>query len=229
VSYWYQYMGVPSANVGGRQVAGPGDVTTLLPLMAQSFTSGVIIGRNLAVSGSRLGSPGDGTGNIADRAPAYVDPIWANPNSSTGVGGTSAPPNRKYVFTFGGGTNDSWIGGAASVAAYAGLIGSYAGARKATAAVAGYALKFGVCTGLPRNDALEQEANRSAFRALANDPTWRAANNVDFVIDLAAEPTMGLLATCSNTTYYSDGVHPTQAGHAVLAPIYAAAVAPFVT
>lgn len=227
-SYWYQYMGVASANVGGRNVAGPGATSTYTPLMAQSFTSGIIIGRNLAVSASTLGTVNDGTGNLWNRASGVIDPIWGNPNSG-GSGGSSAIPNRKYVFTVSVGTNDQCIGGRASVAAYAADVASYVAGRKATASAAGYALVAGLCTVLPRNDGDENETNRAAYNALLTSSSWRNSNGIDFVIDLASEATMGLLATCADTTYYSDGVHPTQAGHALLEPIYAAAVAPYVT
>lgn len=223
VSYWYKYMGIPTTDVKGREVTGPGAISTLMPLMAQSFIKGNIIGRNLAVAASNLGFQNSGDGNLNDRASLYVDPIFSVPNET----GASSP-TRKYVFTVSIGTNDMCIGGRGTVGAYATEVAAYTARRKAVALTAGYTLVVGLCTVLPRNDVDSQEVNRAAYNSLLTNGSWRSSNGIDFVIDFASEATMGSLANCANTTYYLDGVHPTGVGHALLTPIYSSSVSPFV-
>lgn len=50
------------------------------------------------------------------------------------------------------------------------------------------------------------------------------ASFADGLADFANDPTMGPQAAASNTALYADGLHPTVAGHAILAPIAAAAI-----
>lgn len=66
---------------------------------------------------------------------------------------------------------------------------------------------------------------------------WRAAWNAllyadiaaggiyDGLIDWAADPTIGPDAAASNATYFPDGIHPTTAAHAIMAPIAQTAIA----
>ena len=84
---------------------------------------------------------------------------------------------------------------------------------------AGYAVA-GMCTLTPRNDGVMTEPNRTTYNSTLTGAGWAAANGIDYIIDLASQATMGNPATCSNTTYYQDGVHPTEVGYALLAPIY---------
>ncbi len=48
--------------------------------------------------------------------------------------------------------------------------------------------------------------------------------HADAICDFAADPTMGPDAAASNTTYYSDGLHPTATGQAILAGLYATTI-----
>lgn len=75
------------------------------------------------------------------------------------------------------------------------------------------------CTLLPRND-----ATHNARRATVNTTmrSWGTADGVDYLIDFAADATMGPDAAASDTLLYSDGTHPTTAGHQNLAAVAAA-------
>jgi hypothetical protein len=229
-SYFYQAFGIPSASVGGRNVGAVAwpVFPNAMPLAAQSFSynSGADIVRNVAITGSILGGQSDNSGQLWSRGPFLVDPVYANSNAG-GTGGSVIPAARRYVLTVNIGSNDTCQGGLASVSAYATAVGQYLGNRKTAASAAGYTLICGLCTVLPRNDGLSSETNRASYNSLLTSSIWRAANNTDFVIDLASEPTMGLLATCANTTWYVDGVHPTAAGAALLAPICLSSVTPY--
>jgi len=85
------------------------------------------------------------------------------------------------------------------------------------------------CTVLPRSDAelalglAGFEAERTAFNA---DIVAHWASHADALADVAAVKGMGAAGDSDNTTYYSvDKVHPIAAGHALLEPVYKAAVA----
>lgn len=83
-----------------------------------------------------------------------------------------------------------------------------------------------VATLLPRklgvfNWSTAQEAERVSY----NNKVRANTAGADYIMDLAAHPVMGDAANnTSNTTYYYDGVHPTDVGQDQLAPTYAAAV-----
>jgi len=90
---------------------------------------------------------------------------------------------------------------------------AYCQARQATG------WKVVLCTILP-NTTNSAVTNRNAANALIYaDPSF-----YDALADLAANATMGPDAACLNATYYPDGVHPSDAGHAILAPIVKAAI-----
>jgi hypothetical protein len=85
------------------------------------------------------------------------------------------------------------------------------------------------CTILPRSNAgmvvgLQGfEAARSAFNA---DLVANWASHADALADVAAIKGMGAAGDSDNTTYYgADKIHPTAAGHALLEPVYLAAIA----
>jgi lysophospholipase L1-like esterase len=94
---------------------------------------------------------------------------------------------------------------------------AYCLARKA----ASPGLKVVVATLLPQTTS-GFNTFRDAVNALiyADTSGW-----YDALADFAASPTMGCDSGCAgNTTNYSDGEHPTAAGHAILAPIAQAAI-----
>lgn len=118
------------------------------------------------------------------------------------------PPNRgsrKYILSVLIGANDiaSYFGNSA---AYITALASYCDARRA----AGFLVA--VCTILPST-----QSNFNVTRNLVNTAirTW-VGTHCDAVIDFAADATMGGDSAASNTTYYSDGIHPTDAGHVIL-------------
>jgi lysophospholipase L1-like esterase len=84
------------------------------------------------------------------------------------------------------------------------------------------------CTILPRSNpgmvagVQGFEAARSTFNA---DLVANWASHADALADVAAINGMGAAGDSDNTTYYAaDKVHPTAAGHALLAPVYQAAI-----
>ena len=78
--------------------------------------------------------------------------------------------------------------------------------------------KIVLCTPTPRTQAgfnTERAAVLSTMRG------WEGDGVVDDIIDFAADSTMGPDAAASNTSLYSDGLHPTATGQQNLANIAA--------
>jgi lysophospholipase L1-like esterase len=101
-----------------------------------------------------------------------------------------------------------------SAAQYITDFAAYCAARRA----AGWLVV--VCTILPQTDATHNTRRASVNAAIAG---W-VGINCDAIADFASNTTMGDDADAANITYYSDGLHPTAAGQAVLQPILTAAV-----
>lgn len=222
IGYFYQYLNVAAADSAAPATPGETEAqANPAVIQSYSFISGEIIARNLAIGGSRLQT---NSFDLAQRAPTWVDPVIPSNASGGGSGGSAPVPRRYYILTVAIGSNDQCIGGFGTVAEWIAAYVAYLAARKAAAAAKGWNLYTGMTTVLPRNDVLQQETNRAIFNGTITAPGWAAAHGVDVIIDLASEPTMGLLATCSDASKYFDGIHPAQAGHALLKPIYAAAV-----
>ncbi|MDJ1494144.1 SGNH/GDSL hydrolase family protein [Cytophagaceae bacterium DM2B3-1] len=77
--------------------------------------------------------------------------------------------------------------------------------------------KVVACTVLPRSDGGGSfETNRQTVNTNIRT-NW--ATFSDGLADFGADTTIGVVGADSNTTYYQDGVHPTQAGHNILASI----------
>jgi trimeric autotransporter adhesin len=116
------------------------------------------------------------------------------------------------------GTNDLAVGSTAAQA-YANMQ-SYCAARRA----AGW--KVIITTVLPRSAALAvSQGAFNAARATYNanlQANW--ATFCDGLADWASDPTMGPDGAESNTTYYSDGVHPTSLGMSIIAPYVVTAI-----
>jgi hypothetical protein len=131
----------------------------------------------------------------------------------------------KNVLIVAAGTNDlvSVAGGGAFVSD---VLDSYYGLL-ASAQATGW--KTVACTVLPRSDFTTPAAQsnfdnaRAAFNA---DVVANYANYADALADVAAISGMGAAGDSTNVTYYSvDKIHPNGAGHALLEPVYRAAVA----
>lgn len=157
---------------------------------------------NVAIGGSRLNTnPGDvvlRTSNVDGQIPA------------------AGKAGKPYIFYCAIGHNDAppTDGQAAWFSTYE----SYLLARRA----AGYDHIL-VGNLLPRTDAAYTDHN--AKRAILNPQiSAMCAANGFTLVDLAAESIMGMDGTPDNLTYFSDKIHPTVAGNALLAPILAAAV-----
>jgi hypothetical protein len=193
----YQALGVTSV----------GNATYALNQASCIYYSSNIVFVDLSVAGATLAGGGSDANTMGS---TYADHMVSVKNI---VGCT----HRKYMFCQAIGSNDAAIDGYGTVAAYADAVAANIQARK----TAGFDLTA-ICSLLPRNDATMTELNRAAYNALVTNSSWRSARNIDYCIDLASEATMGLYATTSNTTYYVDGIHPTTAGYALLAPIAAA-------
>jgi lysophospholipase L1-like esterase len=112
-----------------------------------------------------------------------------------------------------GGTNDI-VGGRSAATIYTDLT-TWVSNCKAL----GY--KTIVCTVLPRSDVT---GTLETVRTTLNSSIVANTAGADFICDFAAHPVMGANATTSNTSYYSDGIHPTAYGTSLLASLYAYAV-----
>jgi len=157
----------------------------------------------VAVS-SQYGGPGSSLATMSARASALDAMI---PKGVTG---------SRFVLTVDIGANDSID------ATWAGSLADYCDARRA----AGWKVVIG--TILSRKDAFGEglsptfNTRRATVNAIIR--TWVGVH-VDAIADVAADGTMGTDAVADNATYYStDKIHPTAAGHAILAPIWKAAV-----
>jgi hypothetical protein len=157
---------------------------------------------NPTVYGANIGVSGWGLADIIADAPVTVDPI-VPPGHRAG---------RKFILSLLIGRNDLhfYSGGAAQ---YAADLGTYFAARKA----AGWTHCV-LCTVLPAT-ASGFNTVRNAFNAIVTANGWAAANHVDEICNFAADATMGPDAAASNTTYYADGTHPTNAGQVILESI----------
>jgi lysophospholipase L1-like esterase len=112
------------------------------------------------------------------------------------------------------GTNDfrTGAGTAASVSATVATLGDRWRALGA---------KFIIGTVLPCT-AVGANALRNGYNTIVRG---YVGTHCDAIADYASDPTMGPDAAAANTTYYNaDGIHPIDAGHALLAPYFSAAV-----
>lgn len=124
---------------------------------------------------------------------------------------------RLFILSIKIGTNN--FGGSVSGADFAALVSTYCQARKA----AGWD-KVVLCTVLPIAGNALHETQRTDYNAIIRAPGWAAANGVDAICDIGAEAIMGDVANATDTDYYSDGVHPTAAGQALMEVVYRATI-----
>lgn len=150
--------------------------------------------------------------NVTDRLTAFHLP--GIPDDLTG---------RRCIYSILIGAND--LSDYASASAY--LTALYAVTDQARAQGA----KVIICTVLPKSSAWSGYTTHNSFRATLNAQLrldvvggGSGNNKFDALADFANDATMGPDAAASNATYYSDGLHPTAAGHALLEPIWRAAV-----
>jgi lysophospholipase L1-like esterase len=111
----------------------------------------------------------------------------------------------KVLFLFIG-ANDQGDGATTFVA----NVKAYCLARKAASA----GLKIVLATLLPQTT-----SGFDTFRDAVNAAIYADNSFYDALADFAANSTMGCDSCAASTTYFSDGEHPTAAGHAILGPI----------
>lgn len=160
-----------------------------------------------SISGSCISSSIAAQANLTVRAPVVIE---GTPQDLTG---------RKAVCTILIGANDlqSFYNNASTfLTALYGVVTSYQDA--------GYVV--GVATVLPKGTAATGYAAHNTLRATVNTQLRAdVGTQFDFLIDFAADATMGQDSSPSNlTNWNADGLHPTSAGHTILEPIYRAAV-----
>jgi hypothetical protein len=144
-------------------------------------------------------------------ATMFGDPVVAVKSITAGTSGIPVTPTRRrYLYVLGAGTNDDCIGPYPTVAAYADAVAAHLTVRKSI----GFEITA-ITSVIPR--ATGSEVNRAAYNALVRDSSWRSARGINYLIDLAAEPIMGVFANTANLTYYQDGTHPTILGAGLLA------------
>ena len=210
-SFFYQALNLTAVPNGSINI----DEWVLIQAGSTFYSTAAnapLIARNMAIPSTRLNT--NGYPDLVPLAPLYIDPIIPV--------GYSDPPfdaQRKYIFVTDIGSNDGAIDGYATPALYAAAVATCCQARKTS----GYDLAA-MCTLLPRNDGVMTEPNRTAYNSTLTGAGWAAANQIDCIIDLAGQAIMGNYANCSDSTYYVDGVHPTTAGYALLAPIWLAGI-----
>lgn len=208
IAYPYQALGVAALAV-------PQDVGRELFRILSPTPSPAIVFTNLAISGSRIG-------DLSSQAATYVNPLTANRRnpfapSVAAVGHEGSPTgDRKFILSVLIGTNPTSVDPATQAA----LTGAYCLAAKSN----GWD-KVMLGTIWSRTDGIIANFDTSyqqPLNAIFRGGAWQAANGVDAIFDLAADVRLGGLLAANNTTYFSDRVHPTVAGHAIAAPIWLA-------
>lgn len=118
-------------------------------------------------------------------------------------------------------TNDIATNSAADGAALAATYLAFLAARKAEGWL------VGACTLLPRSGSFSGGQTKAGFqtqRAAFNSAVSAGTSNYTFLVDYAANATIGPDAASDNTTYFSDGVHPTLTVQTIMAQIAGAAI-----
>lgn len=169
--------------------------------------------RNEAVAGSTLCRNATATLNLSRRWPFIIDSIPRDAKDRYG---------RRFIVTLLPGANDlqPYYNDADHFLAE---LGGFCDQLKARGAI------VGLCTVLPKGTAASGYATHNTLRAAVNPRIrlwqgWRA----DFIIDFAANTTIGDDADANNVTYYNaDGLHLTATGHTEAELVYRAAVNPW--
>ena len=139
-------------------------------------------------------------------------------NAALSVDALFKNDGKRHVVVFWGGTNDV-IQGVAASTTYSN-IKAYCNARKAAGEL------VIVFTLQPMGGLAAYETNRQAVNASlrADFPTTTAYTNIltgasyaDYLVDLGNDATIGVAGAQTNPTYYTDSVHMTDAGYAIVA------------
>lgn len=126
------------------------------------------------------------------------------------------PARQKQIVIFAAATNDIAAGfGPAALTQYLATLDQYRAAG----------CKVVAATVLDRTALLSiSQAQFDADRATFNTGVRAATSHYDALADTAAIALLGNNGASANATYFLDGIHPTAAGHALLEPVYRAAV-----
>ena len=158
--------------------------------------------------------------SVVGFVPAIAGSTIADVESRASVVDSMIPSNKygkQFVLSLLIGANDFPYYASGS-AAYAARVAAYLAARKA----AGWD-KTVLCTVLPKVGAAFLTA-RNTFNSIVTGAGWASTNNIDAICDFAANATVGADGAASNTTYYPDNIHPSDAAVAILEPIYRATI-----
>jgi|SRR5580692_9123580 hypothetical protein len=184
-----------------------GDCTFPASQQSATYIDGNILLLNMAISGSRLA----GTNGVTSLMSPFVNPV-VNVKKIFGL------VARKYLLTCAIGSNDGAIDSYATPALYAAAVA----AEMQVGRTAGFD-EIVLCTLLPRGDGVMTEPNRLAYNSNLTNSSWRTANSIDGVLDLASDAIMGNPANLPvnnggvDTYFLSDNVHPTPLGSGLLA------------
>lgn len=138
---------------------------------------------------------------------------WANVGNQS-VTHFLSQPHTTAVVVIDCGVNDMYLGAPASTAFtnLQNLIGVIKLHSKGSLTVL-------VATLTDTNWSFISEANRSSFNSLV---TRGASNGGYTVLNWGADDLLGCSGCSSNTTYFADGIHPTERGHLIMAGNYLA-------
>lgn len=164
---------------------------------------------NFGINGQGLNyvytqSPSNQFGTLTADAVTRVDPILSQPGAT------------KYLVIFAG-TNDIFLNSTTGANTWT-LLQTYISARISAGWTAA-----NICVGtmLPR-----QSSNESNRTALNNAIRSNQGTYGYKIADFAANATMGTSGQENNATYYSDTIHPTDAGQVILGNIVSAQLFP---
>lgn len=225
---WAGSMGVVAVYPAGHSASQVASCTAAVrSVMAGRSVSIPTASRYLAFDGDSITDPATAPSpnytwitnqNISPIVPASQNfavsgSTLVNLNARTATVDSRLIPGGKNVLSILIGRNDM-AAGIGSVAAFEVAYQAYCQARRAVG------WKMVVSTVLP--------STLAGFNAARNSfNTWLLANYTTFasaLADVGNDPTIGPDAAASNATYYSDGTHPTAAGHAIMAPYFTTAV-----
>jgi lysophospholipase L1-like esterase len=193
---------------GGRMLVAEGDSITAASgnyatLFAQN-SSPPVSGADAAITGSSLS-------DVINRA--TVANFGGGPALNTYLPMTPLA-GQKSIYTVLIGANDGAWGGGSS--AYITALSNFLDGQR----TAGWTV--GICTILPQSAA---HTGFNTFRNAVNTAIsgW-VGTHCDFIIDFAANSTIGTDAAGDNATYYPDGEHPSAACYTIMETVYRAAV-----
>jgi len=228
VAYWPGQIGFAALYSVAHSVTQVASNTAAIrSAMASRGVTIPAMSQFLAFEGDSITDPTTGVAAASKYyyvAQAGISPFPQGANDAVSGSGLAAVTSRsatidswfapitgpKVLFLFLG-ANDQGDGAATFVA----NLKAYCVARKSASA----GLKIVLATLLPQTT-----SGFNTFRDTVNASIHADNSYYDALADFAGNATMGCDSCAASTTYFSDGVHPTAAGHAILGPIARAAI-----